>query len=302
MEVYFAGNPDVIRSGRRPKIKHYITQAGGISVFDDVNYDNDLIAMIRFLRERSIRCNLLLNFNGLLTLDMIQYVSDLITAGVNVVTVGNMPLLEQVCGLYQKTVSVQNSVYIKIESLSDIELLLQSGVSILLAPPELNHDLDRLTQVNNLVGCHGAELKIMVNEGCIMHCPHRGDDLNDAQSFAMADAINNYLENSKGSRTLSQPCRSFLGTRGISRTNYIHPDEIYNYSSLNPVLKIVGRSLQSENIILACQAYTTGHYDGDLRCIVENFKHATQPVLHDVKGKAVFFDKTSSTSSREKIS
>jgi hypothetical protein len=100
----------------------------------------------------------------------------------------------------------------------------------------------------------------------------------------MADYLSNPLE----FRSLSQPCRPFLGLKGISRTNYVHPNEIRPYLALDPVLKIVGRSFTSDNILLACRAYTTGHYDGDLRFLVENFKHATQPVVHDASGRAVF--------------
>lgn len=287
-EVYFSGNPLSIPSGRRPKIKHHIRLENSGPSFDEHAYDRDLYDLIEYFSSRSIRCNLLLNFDGSLTPTMLAYVHDLVSAGVTAVTAGSVSILTQIFDRYGPSVRIQNSVYIPVHDLAGISKLLDIGVSTLLIAPDFNHDREFLCKVSNLLSSRGCELKIMVNEGCVKHCPHRMDDLRDAQSYPVQDAVNDYIQNQDEILRLSNPCRGYLQRKGILRTNYVHPNDLGAYLDLEPLIKIVGRSFPSELIFNTCQAYYRGHYDGDLRKLVENFKHATEAVVHGPHGRAVF--------------
>jgi hypothetical protein len=114
------------------------------------------------------------------------------------------------------------------------------------------------------------------------------EDLHDAQSYPVQMAVQDYLNNPEEFRTLSNPCRAHMERFGITKTNYIHPNDIHAYLDLQPLLKIVGRSFSSETILNACAAYTNGDYMGDLRLLVENFKHAAEPIRHQPQSRAVF--------------
>lgn len=287
-EVYFAGNPLVLPSGRRPKIKHYIANPGPDPVFDSDAYDRDFRAAIRLFSARSIRSNLLLNTEIVLDDAQIRYVAGLIAEGVGAVTVGNVELLRQVHARWPR-LAIQNSVYIKVESLDRLAELLRDGVSVFLIPPEWNHDLEQLRRARDVITAHGAEMKLMVNEGCIKYCPHRVDDLRDAQSYSVDAAMRDYIANPAEIRNPANACRGYLGRTGIAQTNYIHPADIARYAELDATLKIVGRSFPTDTILGACEAYVAGRHEGDLRLLVENFKHARLPVEHVPGGKAVFY-------------
>ena len=287
-EVYFAGNPQVLPSGRRPKIKHYIRLLNSTASFDDRAYDDDLLTLIRLFNTSSVRCNLLLNFEGMLTPNMLHYIDSLVDYGVSAVTVGNTSMLEQICRRYGNDFGIQNSVYIPAPDLLSVTGLLDAGVNILLVPPDFNHDFDFLHRLALVTSSRGCELKIMVNEGCVEHCPHRAEDLSDAQSYPIELAMQDYLNNPQEIRTLSSPCRAYMERQGLSKTNYIHPNDVSAYAGFKPLLKIVGRSFSSDTVLIACQAYASGQYQGDLRLLVENFKHAIMPVQHGSAGRAVF--------------
>jgi collagenase-like PrtC family protease len=287
-EVYFAGNPLYIPSGRRPKVKHYIKANMSSYSFDSQSYDRDLCSAIEFFNSRSVRCNLLLNFEGSLTSTMLAYVDDLVTSGVTSVTVGSVSILTQISRRYGASLGVQNSVYMPVHSLSDVCNLINLGVNILLTPPDFNHDHEFLTKMKSLLLSRHCELKLMVNEGCIKGCPYRKSDLRDAQLYPIHQAITDYIHNPAEIRRLSNPCRESFQDVGIGETNYIHPNDIGTYLHLNPLIKIVGRSFSSDTILSICQAYYRGRHDGDLRTLVENFKHATAPVIHGRDGRAIF--------------
>ena len=77
-ELYFAGNPLKILSGRRPKIKNYIINEGAKFTFDSHKYDDDIIRLIEYCKSHNIKSNLLLNFSKKLTSEKLAYVANLI--------------------------------------------------------------------------------------------------------------------------------------------------------------------------------------------------------------------------------
>ncbi len=288
-EIYFAGNPHVMGSGRRPKIKDYIVKNGDDYVFDHVRYDQEIINLISDARNLGIKTNLLMNFHGLATDTMVDYVSGLLRHGINSVTVGSKELLRQAKTLWPVEVDIQNSVYIDIDSLVDVEELVDMGVTIFLLPPDLNHDVPKIISINKLIDKYkSVKLKIMINEGCIKYCPHRRNDQLDAQNYSIESAIRDFITDSEKDRYLGQPCRSHMNNRGIGKTNYISPRNIEKYLQFDPIFKIVGRSFETELIFQSVQSYLSSQYNGDMRCIVENFKHSKSVVPDRYDSKTSF--------------
>lgn len=287
-EIYFAGNPCIIPSGRRPKIKHFIRTTHSTASFDSNNYDLHLIKMLHFFNAQSVRCNLLLNFDLPLTVEIFKYIDLLVDNGVSAVTVGTTQILDQVFRRYGNTLAIQNSVYISARSLQSLTKLIDAGVKILLVPPDYNHDTDFLDKLSGSVSSRSVELKVMVNEGCIINCRHRLKDLKEAQTYPIHLTIHDYLTNPAEFRKLSTPCRGYFGKMGIAKSNYIHPNDVAKLAYLKPLLKIVGRSFSTDVVLSICEAYVTGQYKGDLRMLIENFKHASSPVEHNPQGRVCF--------------
>ena len=279
-EIYFAGNPRIMGSGRRPKIKEFIVKRGNDFIFDHAMYDQEILNLINDANHLGIKSNLLMNFHGLATESMIDYVSGLISDGVCSVTVGSVELLKQVKKLWPVELGIQNSVYIDVNSLIDIEDLVNMGVTIFLLPPDLNDDLQKIRSINKLIsGIESVSLKIMVNEGCIKYCPHRKSDQLDAQNYDIEFAIQDFIADTEKNRLLTQPCRSHMNTKGIGKANYISPRNIDKYLQFDPIFKIVGRSFETGAIFRIIQSYLCSEHDGDMRHIVENFKHSKSAVL-----------------------
>lgn len=287
-EVYFAGNPCIIPSGRRPKIKYFINRNTPSTLFNDVEYDNCLIKMLHLFDAHLVKCNLLLNFNLPITPEMIKYIDRLVDNGTSAITVGSIDVLNKVYKRYRNNLDIQNSVYIPANSIKQLFELVESGINILLIPPDFNHDMNFIKEIYNKLLSRNIRLKIVVNEGCVKNCHYRLEHLNDAQNYPVQLAAEDYLNNPKELRTLSNPCRCYLGEVGIGNTNYIHPNDISKYAAINPILKIVGRSFSSDIILKICQSYVNGSYKGDLRVLVENFKHAVSPVEHKPNELAFF--------------
>ncbi len=147
------------------------------------------------------------------------------------------------------------------------------------------YDIYRFKQIADKFN---SKIKIMVNEGCIIGCLHRESDLMDAQSYSIQNAVRDYITNPEEIRSLIQPCRNYMNVRGIKDTNLIHPNNLKEFIKLNPICKIVGRSLNISKISDAVNAYLNMEYDGDLRNIVENFKYSMKP-LFSIENSKPFF-------------
>jgi len=288
-EIYFAGNPLIMGSGRRPKIRDFIVQHKGLIKFDDVKYDDEINRLIKFCVNHKIKCNLLMNFDNVLSNVASSYVSSLIDKGVSNVTVGSLDLLKQVKNTWSDQIDIQNSVYMEVLSLNNIKDIIASGVSIFLLPPEFNSNLSTIENIYKILKVYeNVKFKIMVNEGCINYCPHRKQDQLDAQEYKVEFAIQDYLNGTENNRVLSHPCRAHMNNRGINRTNFIHPNDIRKYEKFDPILKIVGRSFDMEKISLIIKSYLACKYNGDLRLIIENFKHSQSAMYYNTSCKTNF--------------
>ena len=287
-EIYFAGDPLIIPSGRRPKIRSFIKRMGTAYYFDRNYYNSYLTNLILDCKKNGIDMNLLLNFNGRLNKSAIQYVSKLIELGVSVLTVGSYDQLLQITRELKWNVKIQNSVYLSCQDIIEIKNLIKLGITVLLLPPDFNHDLIIIDEIYNFLKRKKIDLKIMLNEGCLKFCSHRKHDQIEAQYYKIEYVIKDIINNSESSRVLNQPCRRYLNKYGIVNTNFIHPKNIGYYLKFNPIFKIVGRSFCTKNILQTLNAYLSRSYNGDLRNIIENFKHSKEPVFYADTAKTKF--------------
>ena len=237
-DVYFGGNPTIIPSGRRPKIKHFIKYESEAFYFDSDAFDKDVERLIYDSNSNGISCNLLLNFEGLLSKKQLDYVNFLIEMGLKIITVGNLKMLKQLRKQLIKNVEIQSSVYIKIDGLNTIAELLSQGVRLIVLPPDRNHDLGFISQLVNRFKNKGIVFKLLVNEGCLKNCQHRISDLLSAQSYPIDSAIKDYIENTNEIRPLNHHCRLEMNTYGIAESNFIHPSELKKYLKYDLVFKL----------------------------------------------------------------
>ncbi|MCD4817297.1 MAG: hypothetical protein K8S23_01235 [Candidatus Cloacimonetes bacterium] len=277
-EIYFAGNPIYIPSGRRPKVKYHIVNNSGAFKFDYIKYDEDLELLITICKNIKINSNLLLNFFGNLTKSNINYIGKLIELGVNIVTIGDTTMLPVIKKQFGYKVKIQNSIFIKINSSRDYIDFQNNGMQIILVHPDYNHSHSILNDICNHVLNRDIEFKIMLNEGCLIECPFRTNEQLTAQVYSIKDSINDFVNNPNEIRPLTQSCRKILNEEGMSISNFIHPNNLTHYDEYGFTYKIVGRSFSSINIVKTLKAYIKGDFQGDFRSIVENFKHSYSPV------------------------
>lgn len=277
-EIYFAGNPRKLPSGRRPKINDYIVRENHLAYFDSKSYDRDIEKIVCFCRMHGIEPNLLINVSRTLSEDEIEYVNFMVESGIAVITIGNIGLLKQLKEVIDLNCKMQNSVYMNLLDIEDIKNAIDRGITVFLVHPSKNHDLEYIATITDLLAKKGVGYKLMLNEGCLKGCTERNGCQAGTQSYSIEETISDILKDSESNRVLTQPCRKYMNENGIEQSNFIHPENIDAYRQFEAIYKVVGRSFTSKQIINILQAYSAGNYEGDLRDLVENFKHSAFPV------------------------
>lgn len=286
--IYFCGNPNIIKSARRPKIQYFIDkQENGTYSFNDARFDEDIIRVLSFCARYSIESNLLLNISASLTGPQINYLKKLHGNGLDAVTIGNYELLVQVNKINIKSLVFHNSVYFTAKTSNDIKESLDLGIKYFLIPTELNKNIMDIERYIAEWKNQNISFKLLLNEGCLPNCSHRCDDQKDAESYPLTNAIYDFTQTGEPVRILKQPCRHTLNSQNIHITNFIHPQLLRQYLGYDFIFKISGRSFNSDTIINIIHSYINMEYKGDLRFLVENFKHSIIPIENE-PGKILF--------------
>jgi len=172
-----------------------------------------------------------------------------------------------------ETVTIANPVYIRYirkafpdleicsSVLADIDCLQKAlihrnaGADVIIPDVNINRNLGLLKKIKEATG---AQLKLMVNEGCIHHCPWRKFQFNHIshqpkEILEKGDAIFNECQNVI-SKDPSQ----------IFKSGWIRPEDLNKYAGITTHFKIVGRDKPKSYALRTVKAYMEESWDGDL--------------------------------------
>jgi collagenase-like PrtC family protease len=284
-EVYLSGPQEYSGSGRElPKM----------------NMD-EFIGIVDKIHNEGIRVNLLLNstcegsnWYSPEVLDAVMGYLEQVHKehGVEAVTIANPIYIKQVRRLLPD-IEICASVLSDIDCVQRAVLYNRAGANVITPDVNINRDLKLLKEIKEATN---AELKLMVNEGCLYKCPFRKFHFN-LTSHKSKELT--YAGTKRGVFLAHCLEVTAMDPSQILKSGWIRPEDTRKYSEITSYFKVVGREQRKSKAIRATKAYLEESWDGgllDLLCASLNNFNLEYGAYLDNKslGEYKFFEKVTS--------
>ncbi len=253
-EVYMAGSPEVMGSGRATLYAPLI---------------EDIKEQTAYAHQHNVKLNIAMNascFGGYhLTFEGYKvfkwYFNELNKAGVDGVTVAEPYLVELLRDFPMETVI---SCVAHVDSPQRAEFFEDLGADAITVDTNINRNFEVLEAITKAVHC---DLRVIVNEGCLYKCPFRHAHFN-LFSHITASSLNARTQplNTFGDYYFDK-CISIRvrDPAQIIRSPWIRPEDMKEYEAIGVSdFKISGRANAVNWIINCMDAYSQGTFDGNL--------------------------------------
>jgi collagenase-like PrtC family protease len=286
-EIYLSGPQDFSGSGR---IAPGMTFEQFATVVDKI-------------RAEGIRVNLLLNsicegsewYSSKALKSTMDY---LIKAheehGVEAVTIAN-PLYIREVRKHLPNIEITASVLADIDCVQKAVIYWKAGANVLTPDVNVNRNLSLLKKIK---AATQAEIKLMVNEGCLLHCAFRKFHFNYISHKSRNPGVQGMnAEDNVFSLNCIQLSRN--DPSQILKSCWIRPEDTRKYEEITSYFKLVGRTSSKSMIIRSLEAYMRESWDGDLMELMAGnlysvgmsyFMHLDNKILDEVG----FFDRITS--------
>jgi collagenase-like PrtC family protease len=251
-EIYLCGPQEYSGSGR---------------VMPEINLD-EFTEIVDKIHKEGIRVNLILNstcegtdwystkvVNS--TMDYLRQVHE--EHGVEAVTIAN-PLYISMVRERFPDIEICASVLGDIDCVQRAVIYKKAGADVITPDVNINRDLKLLKEIKEVTG---AELKLMVNEGCLYKCPFRKFHFN-ATSHASKEVSKVGLDVSFVD--FFGVCNQVIGEdhSQILKSCWVRPEDTGKYGEITSFFKIVGRNYVGSRVTRATKAYLEESWGGDL--------------------------------------
>jgi collagenase-like PrtC family protease len=185
------------------------------------------------------------------TLDYLRLVHQ--EHGVESVTIAN-PLYVEAVRECLPDITICASVLGDIDCLEKAVVYAKLGANVITPDPSINRNLELLKEIKQATG---AELKLMVNEGCLNKCAFRKFHFN---------YISHVSKESGREQIFIPYCDRVISDdpSQILKSGWIRPEDLQKYGEVATYFKIVGRELKKGKFVRAIRAYLEESWDGDL--------------------------------------
>jgi collagenase-like PrtC family protease len=241
--------------------------AGAGRIAPDMKFDQ-FAAIVDMIHAQNIRVNLLLNsicegsewYSSRAlksTMDYLRRAHE--DHGVEAVTIAN-PLYIREVRKHFPTIEICASVLADIDCVQKAVIYRKAGADVLTPDVNINRNLNLLEKIK---AATQAKIKLMVNEGCLFHCPFRKFHFNYIS----------HKSKNPGDQGLNAEDNVFsLNCIQLSRTDpsqllkacWIRPEDARRYKEITNYFKLVGRTSSKSMIVRALEAYMKESWDGDL--------------------------------------
>ena len=177
--------------------------------------------------------------------------------GVETVTIAN-PLYVQQVRKHLPDIAICASVLADIDCLERAVVYARLGANVITPEVGINRDLELLAAIK---AATGAELKLMVNEGCLYKCAFRKFHFNYIS----------HVSKKSGRELIFVPyCDQVISAdpSQMLKSGWIRPEDTHKYSEITTYFKIVGRELKKSKFTRVIRAYLEESWDGDLMDII----------------------------------
>ncbi len=251
-EIYLCGPQEFAGSGR-------ISPGVEIKDFADA---------IHRIHSEGIRVNLLLNsicegsdwyapgvLNG--TMNYLKQAFE--EYGVEAVTIANPLYIREVRKRFPQ-IEICASVLGDVDSIHKAIIFKKAGADVITPDVNINRNLKLLQKIKERTG---AELKLMVNEGCLFKCPFRKFHFNYISHKSRnpgkggIKSEDNVFSLNCIQLTKSDPSQ-------VLKSGWLRPEDAEKYGEISTFFKLVGRSSSRSMIVRSLEAYMRQSWDGDL--------------------------------------
>jgi len=154
-----------------------------------------------------------------------------------------------------------------VDSLEKARFFEARGVDLIYLPEYVNRDLRLLRKIRRGVGCR---LALLVNVGCLLHCPIRGYHISVVSHSGESQELGTYVDyplmwcTQEKAREPGQ----------MLKAPWVRPEDLSVYEALGyHEFKLAGREMDPGWIERAARAYAARRWDGDLNDLILGFDH-----------------------------
>jgi collagenase-like PrtC family protease len=251
-EVYLSGPQEYAGAGR---------------IAPEMGYD-DLATVVGRIRAAGLGANLLLNsvcegddwYSPAVLGSTMEYVRRAHEElGVAAVTISNPLYIREVRRRFPK-LEICASVLGEIDCVSKAVVFRRAGADVITPSVDINRDLGLLARIREATG---AEIKLMVNEGCLAHCAFRKFHFNYiAHKSRRPYAGKTRPEDNVFSLNCLALCRADRSQ--ILKSGWVRPEDAGRYAGVASCFKLVGRTSSRSMVVRAIEAYMDESWEGDL--------------------------------------
>lgn len=282
--VYFCGNPEIVSSGRKPKIQHFLRKNGDfLPTFDSASYNVFIKRFIIELVTHSIEPILLLNYKvteytAINRTSILKYLQELYDYGLRCFVVGDKNFLNIIDLKNEfKNITLYSSVYLEIRDLDNAKYFQDIGFDILTLDPGINRNIKLIEEIKKSIK---SEISLLVNEGCFPYCSWRIGHMALDSTQSIDSTIKELVYGRNTNDYKQMKCRPYFNDypTKILNSTWILPKDIERYESIVDHIKLDGRSLSLENLKTSIKAYIEKSFYGDLRQIIGTFTGMNFPL------------------------
>jgi len=287
-EIYLSGPQEYAGSGR-------IASELGFGEF---------VRVVDSIHRQGIRVNLLLNsicegsdwYSPAVLSSTMNYLKRVHEEhGVEALTIANPLYIREIKKRFPQ-IEVCASVLSDIDCVQKAVIFKKAGADVITPDVDINRDLNLLKRIKEKTG---AEIKLMVNEGCLFKCAFRKFHFNYISHKSRKPEKGMRAEDNVFSLNCIQLSKS--DPSQILKSGWIRPEDMRQYSEITGYFKLVGRT-SSKTMILRCvEAYMNENWNGDLlELMAGNLYSIGMSQLMHLDNKTLdqigFFDKVASCS------
>jgi collagenase-like PrtC family protease len=157
------------------------------------------------------------------------------------------------------------STAVAIDSVDKAQFFERQGASVLYLPEFINRDFSLLTQIRKRTR---AELVLLANAGCLLHCPIRQYHINLVSHSGESLELGTYVD---------YPLMLCFGAKArdpgqMLKSSWIRPEDLGVYEEIGiNQFKLAGREMDRPWVQRLTRAYADRRYEGDLNDLILGF-------------------------------
>jgi collagenase-like PrtC family protease len=180
--------------------------------------------------------------------------------GVEAITIANPLYIREVRKRFPE-LEICASVLGDIDCVQKAIIFKKAGADVITPDIDINRDLTLLKKIKDATQ---AEIKLMVNEGCLFRCAFRKFHFNYTAHKSKAPGLGKgaRAEDNVFTANCMQISKSDLSQ--LLKSCWIRPEDARKYGEISSYFKLVGRTNSKSMLVRSVKAYLSEDWDGDL--------------------------------------